>query len=144
MDFCDWYMNLAMAETAPVAVIDKVTADYRIHPLNMHTTKVRTGMGERVTFDVLNKFLNHSPRSPELASRANAIMALHYADWGDKYFGAGMDADALRCYRAALYFDPIQSWKGRFLHRLIGLLVGRGTYERAKWVAHRLTPRPRT
>jgi len=22
-------------------------------------------------------------------------MALHYADWGDKYFGARMDADAL-------------------------------------------------
>ena len=47
-------------------------------------------------------------------------MAMHYADWGDKYFGAGMDADALRCYRAALHFDPIQSWKGRFCIALSG------------------------
>jgi glycosyltransferase involved in cell wall biosynthesis len=138
MNFCDWYMNLTMAETAPVVVMDKITAEYRIHPLNMHSTKVRDGMGERVTFEVLYRFLYQSPRSAELASRAKAIMALHYADWGNKYFGAGMDADALRCYRAVLHIDPTQSWKGRFLHRLVGLLVGRSIYERAKRVAHRL------
>jgi glycosyltransferase involved in cell wall biosynthesis len=136
MNFCDWYMNLTMAETAPVVVIDKVVADYRVHPLNMHSTKVRDGMGERVTLQVLDRFLYNSPRSAELALHACAIKAMHYVDWGNNYFGARMDADALRCYRAALHFDPTQFWKGRFMHRCIGLLVGRTLYERVKRMAH--------
>ena len=138
MNFCDWYMDLTMAETAPVVVMDKVVADYRVHPLNMHATKVRDGMGERVTLQVLDRFLYNSPRSAELAPRARAITALHYADWGNKYFGARMDADALRCYRAALRLDPGQFGRGRFMHRYIGLLVGRKTYDRVKRVARQL------
>jgi glycosyltransferase involved in cell wall biosynthesis len=145
MNFCDWYMNLAMAETAPVVVMDKIVADYRVHPLNMHATKVRDGMGERVTLQVLDRFLYNSPRNAELAPRAREIMALHYADWGNKYFGARMDSDALRCYRAALRLDPAQFGKGRFMHRYIGLLVGRKTYDRVKRVARQLVaPQLRT
>jgi hypothetical protein len=140
MNFCDWYMNLTMAETAPVVVIDKIVADYRVHPLNMHATKVHDGTGERATLQVLERFLYNSPRSTELSPRASAIMALHHADWGNKYFGASMDADALRCYRTALNFDPAQCWKGHFLHRYIGLLVGRTIYERVKCMAQRLAP----
>jgi glycosyltransferase involved in cell wall biosynthesis len=140
MNFCDWYMNLTMAESAPVIVIDKVVADYRVHPLNMHATKVYDGMGERVTLQVLDRFLYNSPRSAELAPRARAILALHYADWGNKYFGARMDADASRCYQAALHFDPMQCRKGRFMHRYIGLLVGRTIYEQVKRMAHLLAP----
>jgi glycosyltransferase involved in cell wall biosynthesis len=138
MNFCDWYMNLTMAETAPVVVIDKVVADYRVHPDNMHATKVRDRMGEQVTLQVLDRFLYNSPRSAELAPRASAIMALHYADWGNKYFGARMDADASRCYRKALRFDPALSWKGRFMHRYIGVLVDRTIYDRVKRVSRRL------
>jgi len=140
MNFCDWYMNLTMAETAPVVVIDKIVADYRVHPLNMHTTKVHDGMGERVTLQVLDRFLYNSPRSAELAPWRSEIMALHQADWGNKYFAAGMAADASRCYRAALRSDPTQSWKGRFMHRYIGLLVGRNSYDRAKRMARLLVP----
>jgi glycosyltransferase involved in cell wall biosynthesis len=132
MNFFDWYMNLTMAESAPVAVIDKVTADYRVHPLNMHTTKVRDGMGERVTFEVLDRFLDRSPRSSELSPNAACIRALHYVDWGNKYFGAGMNTDALRCYRRALRHDPRQVWQGGFMHRLTGLLIGRERYESIK------------
>src|SRR5262249_38705491 len=108
--------------------------------LNMHATKVRDGMGERVTLQVLDRFLYNSSRSAELAARANAIMALHHASWGDKYFGAHMDADASRCYRAALWFDPGQCWKGRFMHRYIGLLVGRTIYDWLKRLANLLVP----
>jgi glycosyltransferase involved in cell wall biosynthesis len=138
MNFCDWYMNLTMAETAPVVVIEKIVADYRVHPLNMHATNVLDGMGERVTLQVLDRFLYNSPRRAELTPRTSAIMALHYADWGNKYFGARMDADASRCYRAALRFDLAQCWKGRFMHRYIGLLVGRTIYDRVKHLAHLL------
>ena len=132
MDFCDWYMNLTMAESAPVAVIDEITADYRIHPLNMHSTKVKSGMGERVTFEVLDRFLVRSPRAGELAPHARAIRARHYAEWGDKYFGAAMNAEALRCYKSALRLETSQAWRGKFLHRLAGLLLGRERYEAVK------------
>jgi glycosyltransferase involved in cell wall biosynthesis len=115
MNFCDWYMNLTMAEAAPVVVMDKIVADYRVHQFNMHATKVRDGMGERVTLQVLDRFLYNSPRSAELAPQASEIMALHQADWGNKYFGARMKADASRCYQAALRFDPAPCWKGRFI-----------------------------
>jgi len=140
MNFCDWHMNLTMAENAPVVVMDKIVADYRVHPLNMHAKKVHDGMGERVTLQVLDRFLYNSPRSAELAPRRSAIMALHHADWGNKYFGARMDADASRCYRAALRSDPAQSWKGRFMHRYIGLLVGRKSYDEVKRMVRLLLP----
>jgi glycosyltransferase involved in cell wall biosynthesis len=138
MNFCDWYMNLIMAEAAPVVVIDKTTADYRVHPLNMHSTKVRDGMGERVTFQVLDRFLDKSPRAPELCDQAHQIRALHYADWGNKYFGQGMNADALRCYGRAVGLDVRQFWQGGFLHRAFGLLIGRRNYERVKAMTHRI------
>ena len=141
MNFCDWYMNLTMAEAAPVVVIDKTTADYRVHPLNMHTTNVIDGMGERVTFEVLDRFLDKSPRSTELSSQARAIRALHYADWGNRYFGLGMNAAALRCYWRALRLDQRQAWRGRFLHRMLGLLIGRQSYEHAKVMTKAVTRR---
>jgi glycosyltransferase involved in cell wall biosynthesis len=132
MDFCDWYMNLTMAETAPVAVLDAITADYRIHPQNMHTTKVRSGMGERVTFNVLDRFLEASPRKAELAPQAKRIRAWHFADWGDKYFAAEMDVDCLRCYRAAVSLDPTLLFKASLVRRAAGIFMGRTRYERIK------------
>ena len=141
MDFCDWYMNLTMAENAPVVVSEAITADYRVHPLNMHATKVRSGMGERVTFEVLDRFLVRSPRSVELAPVANGIVARHWGDWGDRYFGAAMDPDALRCYRRAIASDPRALWRGGFLHRMLGLLAGRRRYEWVKSRSARLRQR---
>ena len=135
MDFCDWYMNLSMAEVAPVAVLDAVTADYRIHPLNMHTTKIPSGMGERVTFQVLDRFLDNSPRGAELAPRARRIRARHYADWGDKYFAVGMNADCLRCYLAAIVRDPALIINTPVARRTAGVMMGRGIYERIKRLA---------
>jgi glycosyltransferase involved in cell wall biosynthesis len=141
MNFCDWYMNLTMAETAPVAVIDEVTADYRLHPLNMHVTKVRDGMGERVTRQVLDRFLGSSPRAAELAPQARAIRAHHAADWGDRYFGAGMNEDARRCYTEAIRCDLGEALRSKFLHRYVGLVIGRPAYDSAKRAAQLLTSR---
>lgn len=132
MNFCDWYMNLIMAEKAPVVVLDVITADYRVHPLGMHATKVRDGMGERITREVLQRFLVDTPRHVELAPYALGIRAGHAADWGNKYFGAGMDADALRCYREAVGLSPDLFLRGKFAHRMLGLMAGRTIYERIK------------
>jgi glycosyltransferase involved in cell wall biosynthesis len=137
LNFCDWYMSLCMAEKAPVGVIDKIVADYRVHPLNMHTTNVIDGTGEHITFRVLTRFLFDTPRQHEVAQHSRMILAKHFGEWGDKYFGMRMDADALRCYRAALQKDPRLLWQGRFLHRAIGLLVGRQRYDRLKSFAQK-------
>ena len=134
-------MNLTMAEAAPVVVLDKVTADYRVHPLGMHATKVHDGMGERVTFQVLDRFLDASPRKAELAPHARHIRAAHFASWGDMYFGVGLDAQALRCYKSALASNPKLLWKGRFQHRLAGLIAGRTSYDLVKRYARRLSSR---
>lgn len=131
MNFCDWYMNLTMAETAPVVVIDAVTADYRVHPQGMHVTKIRDGMGERVTGEVLDRFLDRSPRR-DVSPHSARIRARHHVDWGDKYFGAGVDDKAFRCYLQAVRLDPALVWRGRFIHRATGLLVGRQHYESFK------------
>src|SRR5262245_16582941 len=80
MNFCDWYMNLTMAEAAPVVVMDKIVADYRVHPLNMHTTKVRDDMGERLTLHELDRFLCHTGGSGGRASRARSFMPLRRLD----------------------------------------------------------------
>lgn len=137
MNFCDWYMNLTMAETAQVAVIDAVTADYRIHPANMHATMVMDGTGEAITFQVLDRFLVRSPRSEELAPRRRSILARHRARWGDAYFGAGLYAHAFRCYAAALRQDLVQSLKRGFLHRMMGAAIGPRAYRALKSVVAR-------
>ena len=98
----------------------------------MHVTKIRDGMGERVTNQVLDRFIERTPRALEMQPHARRIRAMHSADWGNKYFGAGLDQQARRCYVTALRHDPTLAWQGGFLHRLAGLAVGRGLYERAK------------
>lgn len=134
MDFCDWYMNLVMAEGAPVVVADSISADYRVHPLGMHLTKVVSGMGERVTFQVLDRFLSASPRSGELVRVSAKILGRHYADWGDKYFSAGLNKDSRRCYLAAIQKHPPLAVSGGFIHRLVALLLNRNLYERLKGI----------
>jgi glycosyltransferase involved in cell wall biosynthesis len=132
MNFCDWYMSLCMAEKAPVGVIDRIVADYRVHPLNMHSTNVIDGTGEQITFRVLRRFLFDTPRHHEIARHSRMILAKHFGEWGDNYFWMRMDAEALRCYRSALQNDPCLLWRGRFLHRAAGLLLGRQRYDRVK------------
>jgi glycosyltransferase involved in cell wall biosynthesis len=139
MNFCDWYMSLCMAENAPIGVIDKILADYRVHPLNMHSANVRDGTGEEITFRVLARFLFDTPRYQEVARHSQTILAKHLGEWGDRYFGMMMNADALRCYLAALQKDPRLVWRGRFLHRVIGLMLGRQRYDRLKSFAQSLS-----
>lgn len=141
MNFCDWYMNLVMAEQAPVAVLDEVTADYRVHAMGMHARNIADGTGEAVTNRVLDRFLLQGPRQAEVARHAQRIRARHSAAWGDRYFGAGLNDQARRCYAAALRHDPALFWRGRFQHRLAGLMVGRERYERVKgWLSTRRGP----
>lgn len=132
MDFCDWYIDLVMAEVAPVVVLDRITADYRVHPMGMHLTKVRSGMGERVTREVLHRFLDVGPRASELTKVARTVRAGHAKDWGDKYFAARMHRDALRCYWEALLLKPVVALDAGTMRRIAGIVIGRDRYEAMK------------
>jgi len=129
MNFGDWYMTLKMAEVSELCIIDDTLADYRIHPLNMHSTMVMDGSGERTTWRVLDHFTGASPRADEIRGVRSEIYARHAADWGDRYFGAHMHRDARRCYLKALGTAPRQHFRAELLWRLIGTLLGMQRYE---------------
>ena len=128
MNFGDWYMTLKMAEVSELCIIDDTLADYRIHPLNMHSTMVVDGSGERTTWRVLDHFTGVSARADETEKYKIEIYARHAAEWGDKYFGAEKYRDARRCYLQALKTAPRQYLKKDILWRLAGTWVGPNRY----------------
>ncbi len=62
----------------------------------------------------------------------NRIYGRHYLTLGDKYFGAGMNADARRCYLRAVKRQPGYLRSTGLLRRLGATLVGRSFYEKVK------------
>lgn len=135
MNFCDWYMTLKMAEVSEVCIIDDTLADYRIHPLNMHSTMVLDGSGERTTWRVLDHFTGKSSRAGEIGPYKSEIYARHAAEWGDRYFGAGMYSDARRCYLKALATAPRQHLRAELIWRLAGTWLGPQRYA---WLKRKL------
>lgn len=132
MNFADWYMTLKMAEVSEVCVIDGTLADYRIHPLNMHSTMVVDGSGERTTWRVLDYFTGESARADEVKKFRTGIYARHAAEWGDKYFGADMYSAARRCYLRAIKLAPSRYIRNRIAWRLVGTLMGPSLYQKIK------------
>ena len=135
-----------MAETAPVVVIDKIVGGLAgFTHVNMHATKVRDGMGERVTLQVLYRFLYNSPRSAELVATRESndgpalrrlgeqILRCSYGRRCHALLSSGLASRSL-----------VNSGRGRFMHR-IRRAVGRTeelmTSEArlpASWLAPRL------
>lgn len=129
MNFGDWYMTLKMAEVSELCIIDDTLADYRIHPLNMHSTMVLDGSGERTTWRVLDHFTSESKRANEIKEFRSEIYARHAAEWGDRYFGAQMFRDARRCYLKAIGLAPRQHLRAELAWRLAGTWLGVARYE---------------
>jgi len=139
MNFCDWYMTLTMAEVSDLCVIDDTLAEYRIHPLNMHSAMVMDGSGECTTWRVLDHFTAESSRAHETTRYKAGIYARHAAEWGDRYFGADMYRDARRCYLRALALSPHQHLRPGVMRRLAGTLLGTRLYRQLKHFAKRNT-----
>ncbi|MCX7140572.1 MAG: glycosyltransferase [Proteobacteria bacterium] len=133
MNFCDWYMTLMMAEVSELCIIDDTLADYRIHPLNMHSTMVVDGTGEHTTWRVLDYFTQNSIRASELIEFKSEIYAHHAAEWGNRYFGAQMPLQARRCYLRAFSLKPRQHFRKKILWRLLGTFLGGRHYT---WLKH--------
>jgi hypothetical protein len=62
------------------------------------------------------------------------VYAAHHLTLATKYFGMRMDADAWRCYRRALRYQPQRLFCFVVWRRIIALLMGRELYERVKGV----------
>ena len=133
LNFADWYMSLKMAETSKICVLDDVLAEYRVHPAGMHSTMVLDGCGEQMSERILDYFLVNPGNRKDAAPFTHEIRANHRAEWGDRYFGCNMNAEAKRCYWSATMLAPsvVLGNKGR-LRRSLGLLVGRVRYETLK------------
>jgi glycosyltransferase involved in cell wall biosynthesis len=131
-NFCDWYLSLGIAKKWEFFYLDKVLADYRIHPQNMHRTMIHDKMGERITFQVLDEILN----DPELIEKTQAfrveIYSMHYLTLADKYFGCQIYDDARRCYIWAIRYQPQLLFNRAVMRHLLGTLLGSQIYETSK------------
>jgi hypothetical protein len=136
--FHDWYFTVMMARRYDFSYINQVLADYRVHPANLHTTIARNKTEETSIFRFLDMVYAEREATPALEHRKRSVRrrvhGAHYLTLADKYFGFGMDADAQRCYLAAVSNRPAYLARPAVLRRLLATVVGRKPYEFAKSV----------
>ncbi len=132
MNYCDWYLSLKIAQHGQLCVLDSTLARYRIHPANMHSRMILDRTGERDTRWILDQFLADGSRSKLNDEEKKWIRFHHDAAWGDRYFGAGMDSDARRCYGRAMDTSLWRFLVSSSFRRFLGLRMGRANYEQLK------------
>jgi glycosyltransferase involved in cell wall biosynthesis len=136
--FNDWYLNIMMARTQEFYYIDRVLADYRVHPANHHTKVVLDKTEEVSIFWVLSKIYSETEPSEEREEakrRAKRrVYAAQYLSLAEKYFGFYMNKDALRCYWNAARKRPSRLLQFGVLRRFAATILGREWYEAGKAV----------
>jgi glycosyltransferase involved in cell wall biosynthesis len=139
--FNDWHFTTMIARRHDLYYVDKVIADYRVHPANLHTAIARSGREEESVLRVLGRYFEEVEATPELErekrARRDEIYAEHYADFARKYFGTRQYAHARRCYLAAVRHRPSTIVSPEVLRHLFATFVGERTYERLKSIAKR-------
>lgn len=141
LHYLDYYMTTQAAHVWDFAFVDEVLADYRIHAGNQHSRMVLDGTGERTTADILAAAFARPEHAKEKAAHWSRIQAANVLVCAEKYFGAGMNADARRCYWRALRAQP--GWVARpgVLRHFFAAMAGRAFYERGKrWFRHTKSP----
>lgn len=141
LSFHDWWFTLQIARAWKLRFRNAVLADYRVHRANYHTVIARNKMEERSIMWLLERLFAETERDPQLQAAKLAarrgIYAAHYHVLALKYFGAGMTADARRCYLAAVAHRPayLASWE--VLRQLLATFIGLTTYQRVKRIVQR-------
>jgi glycosyltransferase involved in cell wall biosynthesis len=136
LSFHDWYFTVEIARTAPFYFCAAVLADYRVHKANYHTLITRNRSEETSIMRLLDvRFAERE--SNEHLERAkqgarNRIYAAHYRVLAQKYFGAGMTADARRCFVEAVRRRPDMLGDWTLLRQLAATFIGLGRYQRLK------------
>jgi glycosyltransferase involved in cell wall biosynthesis len=134
--FNDWYFNVMLARRYEYCYVNKVLADYRVHSANHHSRIVLNKTEEPSVLWVLNKVYSERETNSDLETAKQrvrrAVYAAHYLDFADKYFGAGLNADARRCYWSAIGQQPRALLRPGVARRLVATAISRDLYERCK------------
>jgi glycosyltransferase involved in cell wall biosynthesis len=144
--FHDWYFTVLIGRTYPFHYVHRVLADYRVHDANHHTRISRDRSEERSVLWLLNRVYRETEasREIEIAKRAaeRRVYSAHYVNFADKYFGFGLNADARRCYLAALRLAPSRLASPGVARRLAATLTSRRVYEGLKAAVKTRTAAP--
>lgn len=136
LSFHDWYFTLAIARRAPFYFRAAVLADYRVHHANYHTVIARNKTEEASVMRLLDERFAESEDNELLEAAKqqarNRIYAAHYRVLAQKYFGAGMTADARRCFIEAVRRRPDMLGDLSLLRQLLATFIGLGRYQRLK------------
>jgi len=134
--FNDWYFNLMFAREFDFYYINRVLADYRVHPANHHSKIVADGTEEASIFRLLDRIFGEreSRADLQLAKQRvrHRVYAAQYLTLADKYFGAFKNEDARRCYFEALRHRPFCLLRLGIQRRLLATILGRNGYEAGK------------
>lgn len=134
--FHDWYFTTAMAREHEFYYTPRVVADYRVHPGNMHSQNTRAKVEEPSIFRLLDQIYSQPEETAEMENQKQRskrqVYGAHYVDMADKYFGCGYNADARRCYFAAIRTAPRYVLDFGVLRRLCASIAGRRAYEYIK------------
>lgn len=134
--FNDWYFSVLIARRYPFYFLDDVIADYRVHGANHHTRISKDGSEERSIFWLLDRVFGPAeagfPFAPDREEVMRRVYSAHYLDLAEKYFGFGRNADARRCYLAAIRLRPAYLGEPGIARRFGATVLGRRVYERTK------------
>jgi glycosyltransferase involved in cell wall biosynthesis len=134
--FSDWYFSVNMARKYAFYYANRVIADYRVHPENMHRRTILDRTEEKSIFWMLDTVYSQVEPDPALdAAKRRArkrVYASHYLNLGNKYFGLKMDSDARRCYSRVLRYRATKLLDPVFFRRFLGSNIGHRAYEQGK------------
>ena len=141
LSFHDWWFTVQIARQWEFCFRNVVLADYRVHQSNYHTLIARNKTDEASIVRLLDQLFAEKEADPALeqAKQAvrNRVYASHYLTLALKYFGAGMGADARRCYLAAVTRRPAYLSNAAVVRQLLATFIGIATYQRLKGVVGR-------
>jgi len=140
--FLDWYLTTGVADGWNSYFVDEVLADYRVHDGNMHRAMILDGQGEATSLEILDRVFQRPHRQPEKRRWRRRVYASCYLTYAEKYFGAGMSAEARRCYAQAAVRQPSILLKTDIARHLVGALMGRRLYDSLKWKVRPTATRP--
>jgi len=134
--FNDWYFSVLIARKYPFYFLDDVIADYRVHGANHHTKISKDGSEERSIFWLLDRVFEPQedgfPFEPSRDEVMRRVYGAHYLDLAEKYFGFGHNADARRCYLAAIRCRPSYLSDPGVARRFGATVLSRTMYDKTK------------
>ena len=144
--FNDWYFNLMMARKHDFCYVNRVVADYRVHPANHHSKIVRDKSEEPSILYLLDYIFSIREDDPVQDERKRAFRgraySAQYLCLAAKYFGMGMFSDARRCYVQAMRYSPAGAVSSTNLRRLAATFIPPENYDRLKRVVGAGQARP--